>query len=189
MGFGGENPGRRRVGASPSEVYSYLQQEIKNNPAVFKDALINLSTGVSNNPSDFSSIKNQLDLLSSAGARVNIIGAAQGRYDKQNKQLEDLSKSYGFNFLGGFKPGPDLVHPATYGSYNGLQLDKVFTPVQSTVIGEVPPQETTEDKVVKVLAKYKGIAGELNKTTGEFKEREWSPEELKRYEYYKNLGK
>lgn len=194
VGFGGKNPGKRVVGASPRQVYSYLQEELNKDPAAFQNTLINLSTGISNNPSDLKAIKDQFDLLLKAKAKVNILGAAQGTYEKQNDYLNELSKNYGFNFLGGFKPGRDRVHPESYSTYNGLNLNQVFTP-QQNLSGEsianeeqFTPQETTEEKVIKVLAKYKGIAGELNKATGQFTEREWSPEETKRYEYYKGLN-
>jgi hypothetical protein len=131
VGYGGKSPGQRRVGAGPAEVYSFLQQQTKNNTNPFKGALVNLSTGVSNNPSDFASIENQLKLLSASGANVNVLGAAQGRYNSQNQKLQKLSQRYGFNFLGGFEPGADLVHPKTYSSYNGAGLGLFSSPGSS----------------------------------------------------------
>lgn len=190
VGYGGKFPGFRRVGASPAEVYSFLQQQTKNNVNPFQGALVNLSTGVSNNPSDFASIENQLKFLRNAGANVNVLGAARGRYDTQNQQLQDLSQKYGFNFLGGFTPGADAVHPKTYSSYNGTGLGIFSSPSASTPAPDVvQPQQSQEDKVQTVLAKYKGIAGEKNLSTGQFTEREWTPEESKRYDYYLNLNK
>lgn len=190
VGYGGNSPGLRRVGASPSTVYSFLQQQLKNNPTSFKGSTVNLSTGVSNNPSDFTSIENQLKLLADSGANVNVLGAARGRYDAQNQQLQNLSQKYGFSFLGGFDPGPDKVHPKTYASYGDAGLNLFSSATPSTVSPDTQTtQPSQEEKVQTVLAKYKGIAGELNKTTGEFTQRNWSPEESKRYDYYLNLNK
>ena len=190
VGYGGKSPGQRRVGAGPAEVYSFLQQQIKNNTNPFQGALVNLSTGVSNNPSDFASIENQLKFLSASGANVNVLGAAQGRYASQNQQLQKLSQKYGFNFLGGFEPGADLVHPKTYSSYNGAGLGLFSSPGSSPATSaSALPQQSQEEKVQTVLAKYKDIAGEKNLGTGQFVEREWSPEESKRYEYYLSLNK
>jgi len=36
VGYGGKSPGSRRVGASPAEVLSYLERDLKDNPEKFK---------------------------------------------------------------------------------------------------------------------------------------------------------
>lgn len=186
VGYGQDAPGRRREGASPYEILGYLQQELAKDPSVFQGQLINLSTGVSNNPSDFSSIRKQLELLTKAGAKVNVLGASKQRYGAQNQQLAGLSKDFGVNFLGGFEAGPDKVHPLNYNSYNGLDLTQPNTAETTPSFGSNSP--ATDEKVKKVLAKYKGIAGDLNKTTGIFTKREWTPEETERYERYRQLN-
>lgn len=184
-------PGYRRVGAGPREIYSYLEQEYKKNPTLFK-GLVNLSTGISNNPGDLASVRKQFELLRQSGAQsVNVLGAAKGRYDPQNTEIESLAKEYGFNFLGGFKPGADRVHPETYSTYNGKDLQSLFyTPqgTQSAIESMATPVSNQQERVQTVLAKYKGVAGDLNKETNKFVEREWSPEESKRYEYYLKLN-
>ena len=187
VGYGQDAPGRRREGASPYEILGYLEQDLAKDPSAFQGQLINLSTGVSNNPSDFPSIQKQLELLTKAGASVNLLGASKQRYGAQNRQLEDLSKKFGVNFLGGFEAGSDQVHPLSYSSYNGLDLNQLI-PAETTYSPERTPL-TTEEKVQKVLAKYKGIAGDLNKTTGTFTERDWTPEEAERYERYRQLNR
>ncbi len=63
VGYGGKSPGSRRVGASPAEVLSYLERDLKDNPEKFKGKTVNISTGVSNNPTDFRSIERQLSRL------------------------------------------------------------------------------------------------------------------------------
>ena len=93
VGYGKNTPGRRREGASPYEILGYLQQDLANDPAVFQNKVINLSTGVSNNPSDFDSIRRQLELLKGAGATVNILGASNQRYGVKNKLLAGLASN------------------------------------------------------------------------------------------------
>lgn len=117
VGFGGSNPGSRRVGASPAEILRFLQSAVKSNPNIFKDKIVNISTGVSNNPSDFADIEKQFILLQNSGAKVIVIGAAMGRFDHENIKLATLCKKYAFTFKGGFIPGSDGVHPYTYLRY------------------------------------------------------------------------
>ena len=111
VGYGGKTAGSRRVGASPEEVLSYIERDLRDNPEKFRGQTVNISTGVSNNPSDFRSIERQLARLQQSGAKVNVLGAARGRYDKENQRLASLSSHYGANFRGGFVPGKDGVHP------------------------------------------------------------------------------
>jgi len=185
-GYRNQGEGTTLVGASPSKVLNFLQQDLARDPDAYRGRLINLSTGVSNNPTDLSSIQKQFELLSKTGAIVNVLGAAKGTYDPQNRQLQQLSDQFGLRFLGGFDPGQDRVHPLSYSSYNGIDLSKPFTATLDQ--RDVQPiGDSTQQKIEKVLAKYKGITGELNKSTDEFTERGWTPEEAKRYDYYKKL--
>ena len=171
VGYGGKNPGSRRVGASPAEVLSYLERDLKDNPDKFKGKTVNISTGVSNNPGDFSSIESQLKRLKASGANVNVYGAAQGRYDKENERLGSLSSTYGANFKGGFKAGRDGVHPASYGSYKStprtpakLETPKTLAPVSS------------------VLSKLKGVEG--TGVGSDFVPKKWTDPEGSRYKSY-----
>ncbi len=185
-GNGKSYPGKRREGALPGEVYSYLSEQLKKNPDSFRDRVINLSTGVSNNPSDFGSILNQFDLLKNSNAnKINILGAANITYNKENQRIKELSDKYGFNFLGGFKPSSDGVHPETYSTYNGQSLSSTFLNGATPTIA---PKDFLDSAVKTVLAKSKGVTGILDKATNLFTEQVWSPEEEKRYAYYKNLN-
>lgn len=177
VGYGGRSPGSRRVGASPSEVLSYIERDLKDNPNKFRGQTVNISTGVSNNPSDFKSIERQLARLSQSGAKINVLGAAQGRYDKENERLSSLSSRYGATFRGGFKPGRDGVHPASYGSYERADSSRISIRRPSAA----SPQPSITKKV---LAKLKGKTGELDKITGKFKERSWNDNESSRYKSY-----
>jgi len=177
VGYGGKTSGSRRVGASPAEVLGYLERDLKNNPEKFKGSTVNISTGVSNNPSDFKSIKRQLALLQKSGARVNVLGAAQGRYDKENERLAALSSTYGANFKGGFKPGRDGVHPASYSSYDTGSKKSRSLPSFSA-----PAAAATMPKLSRVLSKLKGVEG-----TGvgkDFVAKKWSDTERSRYQAY-----
>ncbi len=167
VGYGGKSPGSRRVGASPGEVLSYLERDLKDNPEKFKGQTVNISTGVSNNPSDFRSIERQLARLQQSGARINVLGAAQGRYDKENQRLAALSSQYGANFKGGFKPGRDGVHPASYGSYDS---------------GTSSPRSTPAPTPKPVLSKLKGVEG--TGVGSNFVAKKWTNTERGRYKTY-----
>ena len=174
VGYGGKNPGSRRVGASPAEVLSYLERDLKDNPDKFKGKTVNISTGVSNNPGDFSSIESQLKRLKASGANVNVYGAAQGRYDKENERLGSLSSTYGANFKGGFKAGRDGVHPASYGSYDS-------TPPTPRTPAKLKTPKTLAP-VSSVLSKLKGVEG-----TGvgkDFVAKKWTDSEGSRYKAF-----
>lgn len=178
VGYGGDSPGTRRVGASPAEVYGQLQSALKDNPNRFKGQTVNLSTGVSNNPSDFKSIERQLYLLKQSGANVTVLGAAQGRYDKQNARLASLSSTYGANFKGGFVPGRDGVHPKSYSTYDTGSNQKLKSEIK-------PPAETKTSSSSlgpRVLSKLKGVEG-----TGvgkDFVAKKWTGTEKSRYQSY-----
>jgi hypothetical protein len=181
VGYGGNSPGRRRVGASPNEVLRYLEQDLKDNPNRFKGQTINLSTGVSNNPDDFDSIERQLKLLRSSDAIVNVLGAAIGRYDSQNERLRSLTSQYGANFKGGFTPGKDGVHPASYSTYDTGSTPRVVRPSTST------PQSTqssssSSSSPRKVLSKLRGVEGEG--VGSSFVARKWNSSEKERYNKY-----
>ena len=174
VGYGGKNPGSRRVGASPAEVLSYLERDLKDNPDKFKGKTVNISTGVSNNPGDFSSIESQLKLLKASGANVNVYGAAQGRYDKENERLGSLSSTYGANFKGGFKAGRDGVHPASYGSYDSTPSTP-RTPAKLETPKKLAP-------VSSVLSKLKGVEG--TGAGSNFVAKKWTDSEGSRYKSY-----
>ena len=174
VGYGGKNPGSRRVGASPSEVLSYLERDLKDNPDKFKGKTVNISTGVSNNPGDFSSIESQLKRLKASGANVNVYGAAQGRYAKENERLGSLSSTYGANFKGGFKAGRDGVHPASYGSYDS-------TPSTPRTPAKLETPKTLAP-VSSVLSKLKGVEG--TGVGSYFVAKKWSDPEGSRYKSY-----
>jgi len=174
VGYGGKNPGSRRVGASPAEVLSYLERDLKDNPDKFKGKTVNISTGVSNNPGDFSSIESQLKRLKASGANVNVYGAAQGRYDKENERLGSLSSTYGANFKGGFKAGRDGVHPASYGSYDS-------TPSTPRTPAKLETPKTLAP-VSSVLSKLKGVEG--TGAGSNFVAKKWTDSEGSRYKSY-----
>lgn len=179
VGYGGNSPGTRRVGASPAEVYTQLQSDLKNNPDKFKGQSVNVSTGVSNNPSDFKSIERQLALLKKSGANVTVLGAAKGRYDKENERLASLSSSYGANFKGGFVAGKDGVHPKSYSSYDTGSKDTL--PIPSAPVSTPKPSANTSSQP-KVLSRLRGVTG--SGAGADFKPRSWTDTETSRYKTY-----
>ena len=180
VGYGGDSPGTRRVGASPAEVYGQLQSALKDNPNRFRGQTVNLSTGVSNNPSDFKSIERQLNLLKQSGANVNVLGAAQGRYDKQNERLSSLTSKYGANFKGGFVPGRDGVHPRSYSSYNTGNSAQKIKPETKPVATKISPSSVSSGS--RILSRLKGVTG--SGVGADFKPRSWTDTEISRYKAY-----
>jgi len=170
-GYRKQGEGTTLVGASPSKVLSFLQQGLANNLNPYQNRVINLSTGISNNPTDIASIKKQFELLSKAGATVNVLGAAKGTYDPQNQQLKELSDQFGMRFLGGFDPGPDRVHPLSYSSYNGTDLSapasnaSFSTSVTSSDTKEKPQPKVSKQDQYKDYAKYALFQNLLNQQT------------------------
>ena len=107
------------VGRSPAAVLAYL----KSKGDVLKGMLIDLSTGIANNPGDFSSVKAQLSYLKSIGSRVRVLGVADSFSKKTNglnEKLDQMVKSNGFYFYGGYKGSADGVH-GTATDYSDLK--------------------------------------------------------------------
>jgi hypothetical protein len=107
------------VGRSPAAVLAYL----KSKGDVLKGMLIDLSTGIANNPGDFSSVEAQLSYLKSIGAKVRVLGVADSFSKKTNglnEKLDQMVKSNGFYFYGGYKGSADGVH-GTATDYNELK--------------------------------------------------------------------
>lgn len=181
VGYGGNSPGRRRVGASPSEVLGYIDQDLKDNPERFRGQTVNLSTGISNNPDDLSSVEKQIERLRRAGANVSVLGAARGRYDRQNASLSSIASRYGASFRGGFVAGRDGVHPASYSSYDtgsgGSSSSSSSRPSSSSSSSTSTPAQTRP-----VLSKKGGVEGEG--VGSNFVARNWNDTEKNRYKAY-----
>ena len=97
------------VGRSPEKVLAYL----KSKGDKLKGMLIDLSTGIANNHKDFSSVDAQLSYLKSIGARVRVLGVADSfskKNNELNEKLDEMVKSNGFYFYGGYKGSPGDVH-------------------------------------------------------------------------------
>ncbi len=70
-----------------------------------------LSTGILNHE-DWASVESQFVFLSQSNAKtVKIVGTPFAAY---NHRLQQLCNKHGFTFLGGYKPGPDGIHPTSY---------------------------------------------------------------------------
>ena len=96
-------------GRSPEKVLAYL----KSKGDKLNGVLIDLSTGIANNTGDFSSVEAQLSYLKSVGAKVRVLGVADSFSKKNNginEKLDQMVKSNGFYFYGGYKGSADGVH-------------------------------------------------------------------------------
>ncbi len=133
--------GLTKVGASPKMVLEQLHVALKRNPNAFKGQTVILSSGLSNNVSDYGNIKKQLELLQGAGANVQLLGVSnQFNLHSQNggdmnRVLSALANQYGVQFKGGFNAGKDRVHPA---SYRNISFD---IPVQQPQVKEYTLEE------------------------------------------------
>ena len=74
--------------------------------------LIDLSTGIANSPEDYKSVGEQLSYLKSIGARVRVLGVGNPFSKKNNgmnEKLDQMVKSNGFYFYGGYKGEKEVV--------------------------------------------------------------------------------
>ena len=124
------------VGRSPEKVLAYLK--LKGDK--LSGMLIDLSTGIANNPGDFSSVESQLSYLKSIGAKVRVLGVADSFSKKKdginiNEKLDQMVKSNGFYFYGGYKGSADGVH--------GTATD--YTELKAKLTRDTAPKKETED--------------------------------------------
>jgi peptidoglycan L-alanyl-D-glutamate endopeptidase CwlK len=113
--------GDTKVGRSPAQVL----QAIQNAPSLSGRKIV-LSTGLSNNPADMSSVSQQFQALRAKGVNpsdISVVGLGS-RFNNLNPTLGNLVSQQGANFSGGFQAGADGVHPASYGT----TLHSVFSP-------------------------------------------------------------
>ena len=111
------------VGRSAANVLKIL----KSRGDKLKGMLIDLSTGIANSPEDYKSVGEQLSYLKSIGARVRVLGVANPFSKKNNgmnEKLDQMVKSNGFYFYGGFKGSADGVH-GTAADYSDLKTKQV----------------------------------------------------------------
>lgn len=120
VGYGKDADGKRKVGASPKTILGYIESALNVSSTYFEGKTVYLSTGISNNKSDLTSVESQIATLTNAGATVRVLGAANGTYDSQNAKISEITGKYnGATYLGGFTPGSDGVHPKNYNSLPG----------------------------------------------------------------------
>jgi hypothetical protein len=113
------------VGRSAANVLKILQSRGDK----LKGMLIDLSTGIANSPEDYKSVEAQLLYLKSVGARVRVLGVADPFSKKNNginEKLDQMVKSNGFYFYGGYKGATDGVHgtPTDYSDLKAKHAQK-----------------------------------------------------------------
>lgn len=117
------NKGYTKVGADPKTVLFYLKNSVLKSPSTYRTKDVYVSTGLSNNVSDLETIANQLRELKLVGVKVFVFGISttfpHDNPIKLNALLQNLCKTYGHTFLGGFKAGKDNIHPASWSNLRG----------------------------------------------------------------------
>jgi hypothetical protein len=123
--------GISQVGANPKVVLGFLKElgdKLKNQN-------ICLSSGISNDTNGLDTVRTQLNYLKSLKCKVKLIGVSNDpperlkkAFSGMNDKLEALASSYGFEFLGGFKPGSDGVHPASYAKFKSALTEAIMNP-------------------------------------------------------------
>jgi murein DD-endopeptidase MepM/ murein hydrolase activator NlpD len=120
--------GTATVGATPKDVMSMLQGQDLNGK------LVRLSSGISNDTSDLSTVRQQLQYAQKMGAKgVQLMGTSVDRADLSplNAKLQALANEFpGFVQFGGGFNAKDKVHP-DYAKYN----DKLQNLLKSSVGG------------------------------------------------------
>lgn len=146
------------VGRSPAAVLAYL----KSKGDVLKGMLIDLSTGIANNPGDFSSVEAQLSYLKSIGAKVRVLGVSDSfskKSDGLNEKLDRMVKSNGFYFYGGYKGSGD-------GSADGLATD--FNELKSKLTRDTAESAVATEEDSKLLGDKKNRKIYLHWSAGSY---------------------
>lgn len=128
----------------------------------FKGREVVLSTGLSNNTVDLDSVRKQMEFLKQAGAKVKIAGMSNSREDLApgNQQLQSMAEEYGYQFMGGFDAGEDLIHPKNYGEY----LSASSPPVETYQYGGTP--KTQDDENLSVYDESGSLRWKMNSGEG-----------------------
>lgn len=102
--------GITKVGANPKLVYSFIQRQ----PCT--DKTIYLSSGISNNPSDFNTVEKQLQSLKNHNVKLLGTSVSFPKHGNNlNIKLSSICSKYSnCTFIGGFTPSKDRVHPRSY---------------------------------------------------------------------------
>ena len=106
-----------RWGRGAAETLALLNSRPEN---TFKDKDIVLSSGVLNSGADWDTVRSQINLLNSRGARsIRLVGTPNtDKYSSWNDTLSGIAKETGATFLGGYEPGNDGIHPLDYSTHS-----------------------------------------------------------------------
>jgi len=128
-----------------------------------KGMLIDLSTGIANSPEDYKSVEEQLSYLKSMGARVRVLGVGNPFSKKNNginEKLDQMVKSNGFYFYGGYKGATDGVHgtPKDYSDLKAKHAQETIATKGSEGQSESIPQGNISVLQLKQLATNAGFS-------------------------------
>lgn len=131
-----DDKGISEVGATPKKILGFLNEIGKQK---FTSKNVILSTGFSNNASDITNIRNQLQLLKDVSAKVYMIGISNdppsnlSSLKGGNDTLKKLADEFGFTYFGGFKPSSDGIHPS-YSAYYKDVIKPVLEAPETQVV-------------------------------------------------------
>ena len=131
-----DSKGISEVGATPKKILGFLEEIGKQK---FTDKNVIISTGLSNDAKDLTTIKKQLQLLKDVNAKVYMIGVSNDPPSNipdlkgGNDKLKNLASEFGFTFFGGFKPSSDKVHP-NYSDYYKNTIKPVLEKPQTQIV-------------------------------------------------------
>lgn len=128
------------AGRNPKQILDTLRSQLRDNPHSYRGKTVVLSSGISNNPADFKSVKEQIELLRANQANVILLGVST-TFEKRpkgaknptgaelNAELQKIAQASGVHFNGGIETADnDHVHPK---QYKKDHIQAVSTPAQA----------------------------------------------------------
>lgn len=128
------------AGRNPKQILDTLRSQLRDNPHSYRGKTVVLSSGISNNPADFKSVKEQIELLRANQANVILLGVST-TFEKRpkgaknptgaelNAELQKIAQASGVHFNGGIETADnDHVHPK---QYKKEHIQAVSTPAQA----------------------------------------------------------
>ena len=139
-------------GRNPTAVLTVL----KARGDTLKGSLIDLSTGIANDPSQWNIVDQQLSYLKSIGARIRVLGVGN-QFSKEkggiNEKLSQMVSKYGFYFYGGYKGGVDKVHatPTDYAELKAKVTRDTTAPTIEMQPGNVSQGDVNIDQLRQLV--------------------------------------
>jgi hypothetical protein len=108
----GNGRGDTLEGRSSAAVLGVIRSQLEQNQNALRGETVVLSSGASNSPGDLASVREQVRLLNSAGARVVLLGAgSRSDLAHVNRELATIASTGGATFMPLANVSGDGVHP------------------------------------------------------------------------------